>query len=82
MWVIGKKFAAVQPSQIQDFLRWSKAESSLSTQKYIANQIYIFFCICKKVSVKQSVVINLLCHRSMWGFVTKACRLGHDDLSN
>ena len=60
MWVIGKKFAAVQPSQIQDFLRWSKAESSLSTQKYIANQIYIFFCICKKVSVKQSVVINFI----------------------
>ena len=82
MWGIGKKFAAVHSSQNQDFLRWSKAVSSLSTQKYISNQIYVFFCICKKVSVKQSVVINLLCHRSMWGFVTKACRLGHDDLSN
>ena len=52
MWVIGKKFAAVQPSQIQDLLRWSKAVGRLSTQKYIAKCVYIFFCICKNVSVK------------------------------
>ena len=33
---IGKKRAAVRPSQNQDLLRWSKAERRLSTQKYIA----------------------------------------------
>jgi hypothetical protein len=32
----GKKPAAVQPSQIQDLLRWSKTVSRLSTQKYKA----------------------------------------------
>jgi len=31
-----KKLATVQPSQIQDLLRWSKTVSRLSTQKYKA----------------------------------------------
>jgi hypothetical protein len=57
---IGKKPAAVQPSQIQDLLRWSKAVMRLSTQKYIAMCAYIFFCICENVSVKLKVVINFI----------------------
>ena len=48
----GKKLAAVQPSQIQDLLRWNKAAVRLSTQKYIAGEAYIFFCFCKNESIK------------------------------
>lgn len=57
---IGKKPAAFQPSQDQDFLRWNKAVKRLSTQKYIAMCAYIFFCICKNVAVKLTVVINFI----------------------
>ena len=57
---IGKKLAAVQPSQNQDLLRWSKAVMRLSTQKYIAMCAYIFFCICENVSVKLTVVSNFI----------------------
>ena len=32
----------------------------LSTQKYIAMCAYIFFCVCKNVSVKLTVVINFI----------------------
>ena len=52
-----KKLAAVQPSQIQDLLRWSKAVRCLSTQKYIAKNAYINFCICKNETVKLTVAI-------------------------
>ena len=55
-----KKLAARQPSHIQDLLRWNKAVRRLSTQKYIAMCAYVFFCICKNVSVKLTVVINLI----------------------
>ena len=34
--VTGKKLTAVQPGQIQDLLRWSKAVSRRSTKQYIA----------------------------------------------
>ncbi len=61
-WGLGKKPATFHPSQIQDLLRWSKAVGRLSTQKYIAKCVYIFFCICKDVSVKHSIVIEILCH--------------------
>ncbi len=50
----------LQPSQIQDLLRWNKAVRRLSTQKYIAMCAYIFFCICKNVAVKLTVVINFI----------------------
>jgi hypothetical protein len=55
-----KKPAAVQPSQIQDLLRWNKTVRRLSTQKYIAMCAYIFFCICKNVAVKLTVVSNFI----------------------
>jgi hypothetical protein len=42
-----KKPTAAQPGQIQDLLRWNKAAVRLSTQKYTAEEHYIFFCICK-----------------------------------
>ena len=57
-----KKPATVQPSQFQDLLRWNKAARRLSTQKYIAKNAYIYFCICKNVAVKLTVEINLLSH--------------------
>ena len=54
-----KKLATVQPSQIQDLLRWSKTENRLSTQKYIAVKAYIFFCFCKSNSIKLKVLFNI-----------------------
>jgi hypothetical protein len=57
---IEKKPAAFHPSQIQDLLRWNKAVRRLSTQKYIAKNAYIYFCICKNVAVKLTVVINFI----------------------
>ncbi len=56
----GKKPAALQASLDQDFLRWNKAVRRLSTQKYIAMCAYIFFCICKNVAVKLTVVSNFI----------------------
>ena len=61
-----KKLAVRQPSLIQDLLRWNKAVRRLSTQKYIAMCAYIFFCICKNVSVKLTVVINLIMSLIIW----------------
>jgi hypothetical protein len=54
-----KKLAVVQPSQIQDLLRWNKAGNRLSTQKYIALRAYIFFCFCKSSSIKLKVIFNI-----------------------
>jgi uncharacterized membrane protein len=54
-----KKLVALQPSQIQDLLRWSKTENRLSTQKYIAVRVYIFFCFCKSNSIKLKVVFHI-----------------------
>ena len=42
----------------------------ISTQKYIAKCVYIFFCICEDVSVKLSVVIKILCHLRLLAYLT------------